>query len=75
MGRPKPFKESIRQFLSNPLGLTADDLLQEEKVTIPIAIACWCGGLLICWLGGWVKADEEKMTTLLRAIETHRSQS
>jgi nitroreductase len=57
MGRPKPFEESIRQFLSNPLGLTAEDLLQEKKVTTPVAIACWCGGLLICWLGGWVKAD------------------
>ena len=48
MGGPKPLKESIR--------LTAEDLLQ-QKVTIPVAIACWCGGLLICWLGGWVKAD------------------
>lgn len=57
MGRPKAFKESIQQFLSNPLGLTAEDLLAEEKVTNPVAIVCWCGGLLICWLGGWVKTD------------------
>lgn len=57
MGRPKSLHESIRKFLSNPLGLTAEDALQDEaKVTIPIAIACWCGGLLICWLGGWIKS-------------------
>jgi len=58
MGHPKPFEELVRQFLSNPLGLTAEDLQQEEeKVTLPAAIACWCGGLVICWIGGWVKAD------------------
>jgi hypothetical protein len=58
MSRPRHLEESVRQFLSNPLGLTAEDFLQDEdKVTVPVAIACWCGGLLICWFGGWVKAD------------------
>jgi hypothetical protein len=47
----------MRQYVSNPLGLAAEDFLQEEKITIPVAIACWCGGLLMCWLGGWMKAD------------------
>ena len=57
MGRPKHFLESMQQFLSNPLRLTAEDLLQEEKVTLPVALACWCGGLLICWFGGLARAD------------------
>jgi hypothetical protein len=57
LSRPKSFLESMRQYVSNPLGLAAEDFLQEEKITIPIAIACWCGGFLICWLGGWIKAD------------------
>jgi hypothetical protein len=57
LGRPKSFLESMRQYVSNPLGLTAEDFLQEENITIPVAFACWCGGLLICWLGGWIKAD------------------
>jgi hypothetical protein len=57
LGRPKSFLQSMRQYVSNPLGLTAEDLLREERVTIPVAIACWCGGLLICWLGGWIKAN------------------
>ena len=58
LGRPKSFLQSVREYVSSPLGLTAEDLLrQEEKATIPVAVACWCGGLLICWLGGWIKGD------------------
>ena len=57
MGRPKHFLESMQQFLANPLRLTAEDLLQEEKVTLPVALACWGGGLLICWFGGLARAD------------------
>jgi hypothetical protein len=49
-------EESVREFLSNPFELTAKDLLQEENMPLAVAIACCCGGLLLCWLGGWVKA-------------------
>lgn len=47
----------MKEFLSNPIKLTAKDLLQEEKMPLAVIVACWCGGLLICWLGGWAKAN------------------
>lgn len=58
LGRPKSFLQSVREYVSSPLGLTAEDLRQQEqKPTIPVAAAGWCVGLLICWLGGWIKGD------------------
>jgi hypothetical protein len=71
LGRPKSFLESKRQYASSPLGLTAEDFLQEEKITIPVAIACWCGGLLICWLGGWIKADYNTLRFPTKSCREH----
>jgi hypothetical protein len=55
IARPRSFLESMRQFVSNPLCLTEEDLLEESRVSFLVVVAFWCSGLLICWFGGWAR--------------------
>jgi hypothetical protein len=49
LGHPKSVLESMRLFVSNPFGITLES---KSKMGRRGAIACSCGGVLLCWLGG-----------------------
>jgi hypothetical protein len=66
VGNPKPFlegirrsvsRESIRRFVSNPMGITPEDIRDESKIPLPVVIAFCCGGLLFCWFGAFDRFD------------------
>ena len=52
LGHPKSVLESMRLFVSNPFGITLES---KSKMGRRGAIACSCGGVLLCWLGGFAK--------------------
>lgn len=52
VGRPKSFLESVRQYVSNPFGITPD---QVPSMRLPAVLFCCCFGLLVCWFGGFAE--------------------
>ena len=53
LGHPKSVLESMQQFVSNPFGITPES---KSEMGLRGAIACSCGGALLCWFGGFAKA-------------------
>jgi hypothetical protein len=50
--RRRSFAESVWQYVSNPFGITKENT---PKMRLPGVIICCCGGLLICWFGGFAE--------------------
>jgi hypothetical protein len=52
LGHPTSLLQSIRQWVSNPLGLTPES---ERTIRLPAAVFFCFGGILLCWYGGFAR--------------------
>jgi len=52
VGRTESFPESVRQYVSNPFGITREHI---PTLRLPAVIVCCCAGLLICWFAGFAE--------------------
>jgi hypothetical protein len=52
LGHPKSFLESVRQYVSNPFGITPE---QVPSINFRGVLFCCCAGLLVCWFGGFAR--------------------
>jgi hypothetical protein len=52
LAHPKSFLESVRQYVSNPLGITPDQI---PSIEFPAVIVCCCLGILLCWFAGFAE--------------------
>jgi len=52
LDHPESIQQSLRRYVSNPFGITRES---EGKLRLPAAIAFCCGGVLLCWFGGFAE--------------------
>jgi hypothetical protein len=68
LGHPKSVLESMRLFVSNPFGITLES---KSKMGRRGAIACSCGGVLLCWLGRFAKVTYKSRSSRTRSFMGH----
>ena len=55
ISQPRSFLHVARQFVANPLTITDEDVTEMRRAPTWLVVGFWCGGLLLCWFGGWAK--------------------
>jgi len=55
--KPRSLIQTLQHFVANPLAITDQDVMDIRRMPAWFVVCCSCGGLLLCWFGGWVKAN------------------
>jgi hypothetical protein len=56
LNAPKqPLSAQLRRLISNPTGITQEELATTPNPAPAVVIACCVVGLLVCWFGGFAK--------------------